>query len=202
MKKLLRKMKFLKLSQANLSEAKKSIEGVKLFSRFFDGTLIFFGILFIMVTAVSLCANEYEIEDIKEIIQVMLIILAVVFSLLIVSNQFQNKSINQFKLKGSREDAEKVIDEYIKLWKHQKYVLVSSIYVVPLILSGVIVQIYIAQTINIYTIIFCFIGLICEIFAFVVLSFSTAINLWLDQCVAYDRIKEVGLKGYDDKNSK
>ncbi|MFI3165547.1 MAG: hypothetical protein R3Y45_04635 [Bacillota bacterium] len=202
MKKLLRKMKFLKLSQANLSEAKKSIEGVKLFSRFFDGTLIFFGILFIMVTAVSLCANEYDIEDIKEIIQVMLIILAVVFSLLIVSNQFQNKSINQFKLKGSREDAEKVIDEYIKLWKHQKYVLVSSIYVVPLILSGVIVQIYIAQTINIYTIIFCFIGLICEIFAFVVLSFSTAINLWLDQCVAYDRIKEVGLKGYDDKNSK
>lgn len=155
-----------------------------------------------MVTAVSLCANEYDIEDIKEIIQVMLIILAVVFSLLIVSNQFQNKSINQFKLKGSREDTEKLIDEYIKLWKHQKYVLVSSIYVVPLILSGVIVQIYIAQTINIYTIIFCFIGLICEIFAFVVLSFSTAINLWLDQCVAYDRIKEVGLKGYDDKNSK
>lgn len=37
MKKLLRKMKFLKLSQANLSEAKKSIEGVKLFSSFLMG---------------------------------------------------------------------------------------------------------------------------------------------------------------------
>ncbi len=132
----------------------------------------------------------------------MLIILAVVFSLLIVSNQFQNKGIKQFKLKGSREDAEKVIDEYIKLWKHQKYVLVSSIYIVPLILSVIIVQTYIAQTINIYTIIFCFIGLICELYAFVVLSFSTAINLWIDQCVAYDRIKDAGLEVYDDKNSK
>ncbi len=202
MKKLLRKMKDLKLSQANLSVAKKSIKGVKLLSRVFNGFLIFSGIIIVIVIAVSLCSNEYGIDDIKDIIQVMLIILAVVFSLLIVSNQFQNKGIKQFKLKGSREDAEKVIDEYIKLWKHQKYVLVSSIYIVPLILSVIIVQTYIAQTINIYTIIFCFIGLICELYAFVVLSFSTAINLWIDQCVAYDRIKDAGLEVYDDKNSK
>ncbi len=55
MKKLLRKMKDLKLSQANLSDAKKSIKGVKLLSRVFNGCLIFSGIIIVIVIAVSLC---------------------------------------------------------------------------------------------------------------------------------------------------